>query len=343
MQEDRWGNHSSPVKLSNLLFYSSFLCSILFLSLQHSAYATESFVDKNTITVVVVKNFPPHYSLDKDGKPQGYAVDVIEAIAKRAGLNLTYIVKDTWSQTAKALKNGEADLIPNLGISESRKLDFDFSAPVEIFPISIILRESSTSDIHSVADLTDKNVGVVQFNIGAKLVSKLVDVNMVVYEQPEEALIGLLAGNVDALVYPKSVLLKVARDNKLEQHIKTLDAPLKEIKRAIAVKKGNTQLLLRLNNAFDDFSSSKKARDLYVKWYGEDEPLWNVVTVLYVAGALVFIILIFSATWRYFLIKKTNESLLETIQKREQAEEALSESEISLVKLRKSQKLVVGS
>jgi ABC-type amino acid transport substrate-binding protein len=36
------------------------------------------------------KNFPPYYMADEDDNPQGFAIEVMNAVAKRAQLKLTY-------------------------------------------------------------------------------------------------------------------------------------------------------------------------------------------------------------------------------------------------------------
>lgn len=38
------------------------------------------------------RNWPPQYNVDADGKPAGFAIDVMDAIAARAGVRVTYKV-----------------------------------------------------------------------------------------------------------------------------------------------------------------------------------------------------------------------------------------------------------
>lgn len=45
----------------------------------------------------VMRDWPPEYSLDDQGEPTGFAVDIMDAVAERAGLEVTYRVYDRWS------------------------------------------------------------------------------------------------------------------------------------------------------------------------------------------------------------------------------------------------------
>jgi len=305
------------------------MLTLVFLSsLSANAYPLNSEAqDFKQITAVVVKNFPPHYST-KDGKPIGFAIDTMNAIANIAGLKVNYIVKDNWTQVANALKNGEADLIPNLGLTEQRLIDFDFTKTVELSPISIIVADSS-DPIEDKNNLKKKTIGVVEFNIGEKIASQLA-LSYIIYPQPENALIGLLSGQVDAIIYPKSVMQKIARESRLEDRINISEKPLATLKRGIAVHKGNTTLVDLLNSAIDKFYKSTQFENIYIKWYGKELPFWTKTRILITAGIIVFVIIILSGLIRYLSLKNINRQLIDTIKDRQQTELKLSDRKTQL-------------
>ena len=332
---------STALMTHQLSRFFVFACAlVLFSNIVYASQSTdaEKTSARQLITAAVVKNFPPHYSLSESNEPQGFAIDILEEIARSAGMEITYIVFDDWTQTGQALKDGKADLIPNLGISQSRQVNFDFSRPVETFPISIIVR-SDTFRVRSANDLPGKVVGVVKFNVGEKIVSNLGNIKAIAYEQPESALLALLAGHVDALVYPKSVMLKIAREVGLENRIKITGDPLKEIKRAVAVRKGNTNLLSTLNTAIEELTLTKQYSDIYAKWYGTPEPFWSVTRILYAAGTLIILTIILSVLWRNSTLTGINKRLTKNIEVRKQTEIALQESEKKLIKAQEISKI----
>lgn len=302
-----------------VFFIVVFIASMIGLT-QSLTQASESNY-KQSVTAVVVKTFPPHYSLAKDGTPQGFAIDSIEAIARYADIKVNYIVKDNWTEVLQALKNGEADIIPNIGITIQRSYDFDFSTPIELSHISIIARNNS-QDILEKSDLKNKVIGVVEYNIGLKI-AKSLRLTYVTYSQPENALIALLSGQVEAVIYPKQVMMKIARQSGLEQRIKIITPPLKTVKRAIALRKNNLHLQTKLNQAIQEFKNSDDFRDIYIKWYGEKAPFWNVSNIAILVSTLTLITLIGFAIWRYLGMNKLNEKLLHNIDKRKKVEQEL--------------------
>jgi len=263
------------------------------------------------ITAVVVNEFPPYYQI-KNGEPAGFAIDIFNEMAKISGLEVTYVVKDNWSETLKALRDGEADIIPNLGITEKRQVDFDFGYPYETSDISIITRSESRS-IPSIDDLEGKLVGVVKTNAGRNLGRDISGISIVVYPQAENALFGLLSGNVDALLYPKSIILSIARKSGLENRIQIEGKPLREIKRSIAVQKGNIALQRRFNVAINKVRASDKYKDIYVKWFGKSQPFFTVKTLSIIFGIVIISILLLAGIWRYRSISNINERLKRTI------------------------------
>ena len=299
------------------------------LSLTNNAYPLDSDTpDIKQITAVVVKNFPPHYSTDIYGKPIGFAIDTMNAIADIAGLKVEYIVKDNWTQVASALKSGEADLIPNLGLTKQRLIDFDFTKTVELSPISIIVSEGS-DPIEDENDLKGKIIGVVEFNVGKKIASQLA-LSYIIFPQPENALIGLLSGQVDAIIYPKSVMQKISRESRLEHRINISEKPLTTLERGIAVHKGNTALVSLLNPAIDKFYKSTPFENIYIKWYGKELPFWTKTRIIITAGIIIFVIIILSGLTRYLSLKNINRQLVETIKDRQQTELKLSDRKTHL-------------
>jgi signal transduction histidine kinase len=274
----------------------------------------------------IPRSWPPQYSLDDNGNPTGFAIDIMNEVAARAGVRVTYHVMDSFADVSEAMNDGSIDLIPNSGITPDRAARHAFTAPVETFVISMFVRDD-TLDMRGVDDLRGHKVGVVEFNVGQRLMQDRDDIELVVYRDAETALFSLVAGHVEAMVYPQPVLLNLARQVGIEDRIAVVGAPLREIKRGIRVQKGETELLAALNQAVSDFVGTPAYRAIYVKWYGAAKPFWTVSRVILAMGALAVFVLITVSWWRYRSVLKLNRDLLESVAKRERAEEALRESE----------------
>ena len=279
------------------------------------------------VVAVVPREFPPQYSVTPEGQPTGFAIDVMDEIATIANLRITYVVEETWAAVNQAVVDGRADLIPNNGITAERLLVFDFTAPVETIPVSIFLRRSTT-EIQSSGDLAAHVVAAVETNIGVSLLQERGDVQTIVYPDVPGALFALLAGEADALIYPAPAMWKIARSTGVHEHISAIAEPVIEIKRAISVRKGNPELLERLNLAVAQFVDTEEYRELYVKWYGEPEPFWTATRVAWIMGGLLLVALFTMLAWRFSSIQRLNHQLMANIAEREQAEKTLANREL---------------
>ena len=71
-------------------------------------------------------------------------------------------------------------------------------------------------------------------------------------------------------------MLHLARQADVEDHIKMVGKPLKELKRAIRVQKNEPELFAALNTAVKSFVGSPAYQRIYLKWYGKPQPFWTV-------------------------------------------------------------------
>jgi len=287
---------------------------------------TVNAAEKQKYTAVVPRHFPPHYVNNSDTQVSGFAIDVMNKVAELANIKIEYSVKATWSDVDKALLEGEADLIPNLGITPGRRARFNFSLPVETYPVSIFVR-SETEYIRGLSDLPEHSTAVVQYNIGEKILKAYPDIRLKRFQKAQEALFELLSGNVDALAYPMPVVTEMAKAIGVEDHIKIVGKPLTEIKRAMAVRKDHTVLLNLLNNTLQEFLGSKEFRDIYLKWHAKPTPYWTTQRAVWLMGIVLAFAMISMFGWRYVSILRINKQLLEETNVRKTAERTIRERE----------------
>ncbi len=273
----------------------------------------------------VPANFPPHYFIDNTtGKPAGFAIDVMEGVARKAGLKVGYVVYPTWARTIEAIGKGEIDLIPNMGITAERKASMDFTSPVEIFDICIFVRED-TVDIEGIEDLIGKEVAVVEQNKGQSLMEERGGSRLRVCGSTEEAFLSLISGKSDALVFPRPQVMHLSREAGLEDRIKTVGKPLLEVKRGIAVGKGNHELRKRLDDALNDFVKSSRYSEVHAKWHGKPEPYWTAKRLVVVGSGLLVFTFVTLLLRRNVSLLHLNEKLRVSVEGRRKAEEELRE------------------
>ena len=250
------------------------------------------------VVAAVPRSWPPQYDVDEDGNPIGFAIDVMEEIAALAGLHVTYLVAENFPAAVDMVQRGDAELIPNSGILRERMADSAFTAPVETFTVSLFVR-NDTHDLKGVADLVGRKLAVVEKNVGQFMFGERRDIDVHVYRDVRTALFELIAGQVDALVYPQPVILTLARQVTIEDRIKVVGEPLAEVRRGIRVKKGNVELLAVLDKAVERFVGTPEYRRIYVKWYGKPAPFWTVLRVAWTMGGVIAVLFLFMGWWRY--------------------------------------------
>lgn len=292
-----------------------------------SADGTSAELNSNEIIAISLRNWPPEYSINAEtGQPEGFAIDVMNKVAELGGLHVQYEVYDSWTDVIETIQNNKAFVIPNFGITDQRKNDFDFTVPYETLRIVIFIR-STTSDIDDISDLTGHTVGVVETNQGSVLMKKQNGCDLKIYQSMEEAFMELLSGHVDALVYPEKPIISIALKAGLEDKIKIVGQPLQEIKRGIAVSKGRPELFRKLDTSLRQLLQTSDYVDIYEKWYGTPRPFWTLTRMFVIMGMLLGLTTAGLLAWRYISLLKLNNILSKTVDELKKAEQTIRDSE----------------
>ena len=277
-----------------------------------SAHATPAENDPRlSVKIAVLANFPPQYALDDNGKPTGFAVDVMNQVARLANLDPDYVVFQNWPDAQQALRSGAVDIVPNMGITERRQAFADFTSPVETFPVSIFIRQAE-SGINGAQDLPGHKVVVVEVNVGYALLKGRPDIQLVIAHNPSEAIMFLLSAQADALVFPQPVIDQLARKSGIENKLKVVGKPLKEIVRGIAVQKGRDDLLGRLDAAVKRFVATEAYSRIYVRWYGAPEAYWTVGRLFNALGLILGVFAVGMFVMRHITLFRFNKTLKKT-------------------------------
>ena len=295
----------------------------LFLFLFHplwlQAAPTESNLSQESvITAGLVSNFPPQYSLDKDGNPQGFAIDTMNAIAPIAGLTVKYKVYDNWSDISEALTSGEINLIPNNGITEARRQYSDFTHPLETFAISVFVRKESVG-LKTLSDIQDVTIGVVESNAAVRFLRNKQH-KIQIYPSFSDLLLDLVSGRIDAVAYPTPVVWRIAQEAGLDHRIRSIEPALIEIKRGMALAKGQQELLAKLNDGISQFLHSDRYETIYTKWFAKPKPYWNPERVLTAISVIIIALIIGAVWWRNISLRRINIQLEIETRLRDKAE-----------------------
>ncbi len=216
--------------------------------------------------------YAPFEYVDSSNNIVGFDIDVFNAVAEAANLEVEY--KNTaWDGIFLTLENGERDaLISAITITDERKKTMDFSEPY--FEATQLIAVPQDADITKFTDLKDKEykVGVQNGTTGDIAVSELLGTtskNVARFDTTPLALKEMQNGGVDAVVADNAVVLEYIKNNPDANFKSVSDENFPKEFYGIAVKKGNSELLERINAGLKEIRENGTYDEIFNKYFGE--------------------------------------------------------------------------
>ena len=297
------------------------LLLVVWLLLQ-SLWAT---AEDRPLVAVIPPDLAPYYFRDPaDGKPAGLAVDITDALARRAGLRIEYRFARAWDEVDSLVQSGQADLIPLRVINPDTSKKFLFTEVLDRAPISYLVR---STDSTTTGPAPGKRVGVMHKSFAQTYLQDRSDITLITYESLQHLLIDLVAGKLDLVLTFRDTIMQWAVKTGLEDRVRVLEPPLTEAKRAIAFHSGNKVLLEQFNHVVREFSASPEYTTIYQRWMGKPESWWTARRTGLVVGGVAALLLGSVLAWRYVGLQRLTRRLRAEIEEHQQAVEALQISE----------------
>jgi len=254
-----------------ILFVSLFLVAVMFLAIgcgssqpapqPKEKTALEKIKEAGVITVGNSPDYPPFETVDDNGNPIGFDIDLMNAIAAELGVKAEFKKMD-FAVIITAVQNSQLDIgMSGFSISEDRKKEVDFSIPYFLGGQTIVV--APNSNIKKIEDLNGQVVAVqmgttcadvAKENIEGAKIRELDDFNT--------AFMMLKNGSAKAVVAD----LAVANEYIKKEGFTALGEPLNYEENAIVVKKGNPDLVDALNKALTKLKDNGTITELAKKW-----------------------------------------------------------------------------
>lgn len=228
--------------------------------------------DKGEITIGIMGTYAPYNFMNKNQEYDGFDVDIAKELANRIGVKPKFVAQD-FSGLIPGLQKGKFDiLVSQVTITEDRKKQIDFTEPYITNDVKVIVKEDNTT-IQSIDDFKGKKIAV---GLGTNdeaflrndLMPKVGDFKINTYDDVITTLKDLDAGRVDATINNVYALKPIIEENGFK--VKAVGEPIKSDKAAVAVKKGNTELVDALNKALADMKKDGTYKKIFVKWFDEE-------------------------------------------------------------------------
>ena len=216
-----------------------------------SESAAEGGETSGTITFGTNAEFPPFEFVSSNGGVIGEYDGIDMAIAKQIGEEIgmeAEINNMEFDSLLIALQNGQIDaVIAGMTVTDERKEEVDFSNTYYAATQVMIVPEDS--DITKASDMEGKTIAVIQGYTGEVAVNEL-GYEYESFKKGTDAVLELVNGKADVVVIDSATASKYVSDNEGLKIVEDEDAFGAE-EYAIAVKKGNTELLDKINAALD--------------------------------------------------------------------------------------------
>lgn len=228
---------------------------------------------KKTLVIGVDDQFAPMGFRDKNNELVGFDIDYATAATEKMGMKAEFQPID-WSSKESELSSGRIDLIWNgYTITDERKEKVLFTKPyLKNAQVVVTLTDSKLSKLN---DLAGKEIGIQSQSSAAEALSNNPIKNKIKktteYKNNVLALSDLKTGRVDAVVIDEVVIkyyMSIEKDT-----FKILDESLAPEEYGIGVKKGNEELLAKLQKALDEMNTDGSAAKISETWFSENRVL----------------------------------------------------------------------
>ena len=224
------------------------------------ARTVQEIKDSGVIRIGVFTDKAPFGYIDENGKNQGYDVYFTDRLAKDLGVKVEYISLDPASRVEYA-ETGKADIVAaNFTVTPERAEKVDFSLPYMKVSLGVVSPDGAV--IKSVEELKDKTLIVSKGTTAEYYFSKNhPEVKLQKYDSYADAYNALLDGRGDAFSTDNTEVLAWAKSNP--GFTVGIDSLGDVDTIAVAVQKGNTDLLNWINNEIKELGKENFFHEAY--------------------------------------------------------------------------------
>lgn len=199
---------------------------------------------KEKLTVGTNSEFPP-FEYQENGQVVGIDMDIMKAIAEKIDMELVIMDMD-FDALPTALSTNQIDCIAaGFSADPTREETMDFSDSYYKASQSILV--PADSDIATAADLEGKKLGAQSGTTGDETATNVTGAEAKGYGSPMLAVQDMMNGNLDAVIVDKNPA-EVIKEQYGDQ-LKLITDQFPEEEYVIAVNKGNSELLDKINGA----------------------------------------------------------------------------------------------
>ncbi len=249
--------------------WMSFICllSTLVMASAHADDTLSQVEKRGSVRIGVLTDFPPYGFVGPDLQPQGLDIELARYIAGKLGVKPDLVVVQSANRIAALQANKVDILVASMAKSPDREKVVDFTAPYSPYYQAIYGPQSVS--VKSFADLAGKTVAVARGTTQDENLQAVAPktTHILRFESSTDAIQAVVSGQSQFIAMGSSVLGPVAKQHP-EAHLE-YKLLLKNSPNYIAVRKGDTALLAKLDTILAGARKDGTLNNLSHKWLGE--------------------------------------------------------------------------
>lgn len=257
-------SHSPALlRLPALLFTLVFSCAL------SAGQLFDEIRQRGELRVGLEGTYPPFSFQDERGQLAGFEVEFAQALARELGVRAA-LQPTKWDGILAALESGRLDVVINqVTITPERQQTYDFTQPYTVSGIQVIVRSGMEDEITGPQDLAGRSVGVVLGTAYEEWLRENVpDADIRTYDDDPTRNQDLIVGRIDAILNDRLIVGNLVKQSG--GRIVAAGEPFATQRQAIALPKGNPELLAALNDGIDAMRADGSLSRISEKWFGSD-------------------------------------------------------------------------
>lgn len=209
------------------------------------------------------------YEYLEDGKIAGFDIDLMEELAESMGYEIEWN-NMSFDGLLPALQSGKVDMvIAGMSPTEERAKAVDFTEVYYSSGQAVLVNKEVNGDVKAEEDLKGKVVGVQLGTIQEKIAMDLGAADVKSYNSFTGAVLDLNEDKIDAVIVGDAVAKPYLENNP--KLVKAVIIDGSEDGSAIAMKKGSSEMIAKLNSEIAGVKASGKYQELVEKYFDGQE------------------------------------------------------------------------
>ncbi|MBA1200755.1 ABC transporter substrate-binding protein [Pseudomonas capeferrum] len=242
-----------------------------------SVFSLASLADEKPLKIGIEAAYPPFAFKQPDGNLAGFDYDIGNALCEQMKTKCTWVEQE-FDGLIPALKVRKIDaILSSMSITEDRKKSVDFTNRYYLTPARLVMKEGAAVG-DNLAELKGKKIGVQRGTIHDRFAKEVLapqGATVVPYGTQNEVYLDVAAGRLDGTIADATLLEDGFLKTDAGKGYAFVGPAFTDAKYfgdgiGIAVRKGDTANVERINAAIDAIHANGKYKEIQDKYFNFD-------------------------------------------------------------------------